>query len=119
MIKKEKMNYKINQTSTLATSESNEDLFTFTVDFILPPAEKNSSYPIYLEDSGTLIGFFSYKELNSARCVVDSKVKPLSLFLSSGQELFFTMMSDKANKNNFCGVLSEAPIDISSIRITF
>lgn len=102
-----------------ATIDNENDLFTFTVDFIYSALEKAVSYPIYIEDSGTLAGFFSYKELNSVRCVIDPKLKPISLFVSSGQDLFFTMVKDKKNDNSYCGIVSEAPVDVSSIKISF
>lgn len=99
--------------------DNNGDLFTFTVDFIYSALEKAVSYPIYMEDDGKLVGFFSYKELNSVRCVIDPKLKPLSLFVSSGQHMFFTMVKDKENSYNYCGIVSEAPIDLSSIKVSF
>lgn len=99
--------------------EGSDDLFTFTVDFIYPSIEKSVSYPIFMEDSDNLVGFFSYKELSSIRCVVNAKSKPLSLFITSKQDLFFTMMKDRKNNNNFCGILSEVPINVSSIKVSF
>lgn len=102
-----------------AIIDSENNLFTFTVDFIYSALEKTVSYPIYMEDNGRLVGFFSYKELNSVRCVIDPKLKPISLFVSSGQDLFFTMVKDKENYNNYCGIVSEAPVDVSSIKISF
>lgn len=99
--------------------EGDDSLFTFTVDFIYPSIERSVSYPIYMEDSDSLVGFFSYKELNSIRCVVNAKSKPLSLFVSSKQNLFFTMMKDRKSNDNFCGILSEVPINVSSIKVSF
>lgn len=104
---------------TVAAIANDSDLFTFTVDFIYPSLEKLVSYPIYAEDNGSLVGFFSYKELNRVRCVIDPKLKPLSLFISSGQNLFFTMVQDKNNQDYYCGIVSEAPVDNSSIKVSF
>jgi len=101
------------------TLNPKDDLFTFTVDFIYSALEKAVSYPIYMEDNGNIVGFFSYKELNSVRCVINPQLKPLSLFVTSGQDLFFTMVKDNKNNNNYCGIVSEAPIDVSSIKISF
>lgn len=111
-------NIKNIKTENSVTMDSKGDLFTFTVEFIYSTLEKTVSYPIYTEEN-KLIGFFSYKELNSVRCVIDPNLKPLSLFVSSGQGMFFTMVQDKKNSDNFCGIVSEAPVDVSSIKVNF
>jgi hypothetical protein len=110
---------KLKEVEATEVYENNDELFTFTVDFIYPSIEKSVSYPIFMEDDTNLVGFFSYKELNSVRCVVNAKSKPLSLFVSSKQDLYFTMMLDRKNNSNFCGILSEVPINVSSIKVSF
>lgn len=107
------------QNIKVGTEKLDGNVFIFSIDFVYSSIDKYSSYPLYMEDVNNLVGFLAYRNPTSIRCAVNSNYKPLSFFISSKQCLFFTMMTSRDGTNDYCGLLSEVPVDLSSVKVMF